>query len=257
MRTQPGESAQAAAPLRPSDIVTAYGRTADNRWILAWNREITFGWIPSSALGCTAPFEDLRPTDPDILLTPQPTAERAAPTTPITGMATTTAVSVAAMTTATALPTVTETPAPTATATATATETPAPTATAMATATEAPPTATATPVVQPTVAITATAEPTPRAATPTTAVEETPAPPEALACVVASTSNLNLRNGPARTARLIGRLRPGAKFSATGRNAEGTWLYGATERGAFGWVIASAMRCEGDVRALPIVADGG
>ena len=193
MRTQPGESAQAAAPLRPSDIVTAYGRTADNRWILAWNREITFGWIPSSALGCTAPFEDLRPTDPDILLTPQPTAERAAPTTPITGMATTTAVSVAAMTTATALPTVTE----------------------------------------------------------------TPAPPEALACVVASTSNLNLRNGPARTARLIGRLRPGAKFSATGRNAEGTWLYGATERGAFGWVIASAMRCEGDVRALPIVADGG
>jgi len=69
--------------------------------------------------------------------------------------------------------------------------------------------------------------------------------------------NLNLRSGPARTARLIGKLRPGAKFSATGRNAEGTWLYGATERGAFGWVIASAMRCEGDVRALPIVADGG
>ena len=271
MRTQPGESAQAAAPLRPSDIVTAYGRTADSRWILAWNREITFGWIPSSALGCTAPFEDLRPTDPDILLTPQPTAERAMPTTPIAGTATATAVSVAAITTATVSATVTETPAPTAmatatatetpaltvTATATATETPAPTATAMATATEVPPTATATPVMQPTATITATAEPVPPAATPTTAMQETPVPSEALACVVASTMNLNLRSGPARTARLIGKLRPGAKFSATGRNAEGTWLYGATERGAFGWVIASAMRCEGDVRALPIVADGG
>jgi len=231
MRVRPGESAQVAAPLRPSDIVTAYGRTRDSRWILAWNRQITFGWIPSSALGCSAPFEDLRPTDPGILLTPQPTAERTALPTPVASTPTVTATSVDATATVTALPISAETPAPT---------------------------ATATPVMQPTAAITETAEPTPLAATPTTAAEETPAPPEALPCVVISTVNLNVRSGPARTARLIGRLPPGAKFSATGRNSgDETWLYGVTERGTFGWVIGSAVRCEGDIRALPVATQGG
>jgi len=229
MRVRPGESAQAAASLRPSDIVTAYGRTRDSRWILAWDRQITFGWLPSSALGCSAPFEDLRPTDPGILLTPQPTAERTALPTATAGTATAAATSVVATMTATPLPTPTETPAPT---------------------------ATATPVAQPTAAIPEAAELT---VTPTaTTVEETPAAPESLSCVVISTVNLNVRSGPARTAQLIGRMPPGATFSATGRNnAEETWLYGVTERGITGWVIASAVRCEGDIRALPVATQGG
>ncbi|MCS6849507.1 MAG: hypothetical protein RMN52_17555, partial [Anaerolineae bacterium] len=79
MRKEPDDAALATAPLQSSDIVTAYGRTADGQWILVWNREITFGWIPSNVLGCTAPFEDLRPTGPDVLLTPQPTVARPGP----------------------------------------------------------------------------------------------------------------------------------------------------------------------------------
>jgi uncharacterized protein YgiM (DUF1202 family) len=93
-------------------------------------------------------------------------------------------------------------------------------------------------------------------ATPTVTVVATEAPVGPLACVVAINRALNLRAGPDRTTRLLGQLRPGAKFSATGRNADATWLYGATERGDLGWVIASAVRCDGDPGGLPVVNGG-
>ncbi len=265
MRREPGEAAPMTTSLQPSEIVTAYGRTMDGQWILTWNRDITYGWIPSSVLGCTAPFEDLRPTQPDILLTPQPTIR---PTTfpgPLTGAATATPERVAAATTETAAPAE-------GTATGTAAEgvpvepSPGPTETpptALETSTPTPadvtttPTSTpivATPEVTATAAITMLAESATPQVTPT--VAEAQAPPEPLTCVVAINRALNLRGGPARTARLLGQLRPGAQFAATGRNDDATWLYGATERGDFGWVIASAVRCDGDVETLPIVNGG-
>lgn len=258
MRREPVEAAQVTAPLQSSDIVTAYGRTADGQWIVVWNREITFGWIPSGILGCSAPLEDLRPTEPDVLLTPQPTVARPEP---MAGAATATPVSVAAMTTGTPVPAATSAPGPTATAlpatgTAVPVETPpaaTETSTPAPTATELPAIATATPVVATqeataTAAITLTLEP----ATPTVTVAAT----EPLTCVVAINRALNLRAGPDRTTRLLGQLRPGTKFSATGRNTDATWLYGATARGDFGWVIASAVRCDGDTGGLPVVNGG-
>jgi hypothetical protein len=254
MRREPVEAAQVTAPLQSSDIVTAYGRTADGQWILVWNREITFGWIPSNTLGCTAPFEDLRPTGPDVLLTPQPTIARPAP---MAGVATATPVSIAAVTVVTPTPAVTETGTPEPTATELpATETAMPAATAtLPTATEtSAPTATPTATMQvaATAAITPPVEPT----TPTVTAAPTEAPAEPLACVVAINRALNLRAGPDRTTQLLGQLRPGAKFAATGRNTDATWLYGATARGDFGWVIASAVRCDGDTGGLPVVNGG-
>lgn len=238
MRREPEDAALVTASLQPSDIVTAYGRTGDSRWILAWNREITFGWIPSGDLGCSAPLEDLRPTEPDVLLTPRPTAT---PAEPMAGAATATPTSV----TATAeTPTPTETPTPEPTPTATPKVTPM----ATATATELP----TTPTLEATMVITPTIEP----ATPTATIAATEVPTESLACVVAITQALNLRAGPDRTTRWLGQIRPGASFSATGRNADATWLYGATARGDLAWVIASALRCEGDPTSLPVVNGG-
>lgn len=261
MRQEPGEAAEVTAPLQVSDIVTAYGRTADGQWILTWNREITFGWIPSNALGCSAPFEDLRPTEPDVLRTPQPTVARPEP---MAGVATTAPASVAAVVAGTGTPAATETsvPEPTATelpATETAmpaatTTLPAATETSAPTATESPATATVTPTAQ--VTATTAITPTLAPAAPTVTVAATEAPLEPLACVVAINRALNLRAGPDRTTRLLGQLRPGAKFSATGRNTDATWLYGATARGDFGWVIASAVRCDGDTGGLPVVNGG-
>lgn len=246
MRRLPGEAAEVTAPLQPRDIVTAYGRTTDGQWILAWNREITFGWIPSSGLGCSAPFEDLRPTEPDVLLTPSPTAT---PSEPMAGAGTGTPTSDAVAGTETPTPTAARTPEPTATAT--------PEALPTATGTSAPiPTETATatlPALTPEVTATATVTPTPEPVTPTATIEATELPTQSLACVVSITQALNLRAGPDRASRWLGQLRPGARFSATGRNADATWLYGATARGDLAWVIASALRCDGDPNSLPVV----
>lgn len=227
MRREPQDAAQVTAPLQSSDIVTAYGRTANGQWILIWNREVAFGWIPSGVLGCSAPFEDLRPTEPDVLLTPRPTA------TPPALMA---GAKTAAPTPAAVAAAATETPTPA------ATQTPEPTA------------AEASPAPAPEAAAPAAATPTPETASPTPAVAATKPPAGPLACVVAIDRALNLRAGPDRAARLLGQLRPGATFNAAGRNADATWLYGATARGDFAWVIASALRCEGDPGGLAVVA---
>lgn len=227
MRQEPVDAAQVTAALQSSDIVTAYGRTANGQWILIWNREVVFGWIPSAVLGCSAPFEDLRPTEPDVLLTPYPTAM---PPALMAGAKTATPMpaAIAAAAAATPTPAATQTPEPT--------------------AAEAPP------VPAPEATVSPMATLVPETASPTPAVAVTESPAEPLACVVAIDRALNLRAGPDRTARLLGQLRPGAKFNAAGRNADATWLYGATARGDFAWVIASALRCEGDPGGLAVVA---
>ncbi|GIV85126.1 MAG: hypothetical protein KatS3mg052_2133 [Candidatus Roseilinea sp.] len=250
MRQEPEDAARVTAPLRPSDIVTAYGRTANGQWILIWNREIAFGWIPSGVLGCSAPFEDLRPTEPDVLLTPRPTvtppalmadAKTAIPT----------PVAVAAAVTETPTPLATQTPEPAVTE---APPTVAPTDMLTPTTTEQVITLTTT--AAPDANAPATVMPTPETTvSPTAAVAATEPPAETLACIVAIDRALNLRAGPDRATRLLGQLRPGANFNATGRNADATWLYGTTARGNFAWVIASALRCEGDPGGLRVVAD--
>ncbi len=227
MRLEPADVARVTASLQSRDIVTAYGRTTNGQWILIWNREVAFGWIPTGALGCSAPVEDLRPTEPDVLLTPRPTVTLPAL---VAGAktATPTPAAVAAAATQTPTPVATQTPEPTVTE---APPAPAPEATAPATVMPTPETA---------------------SSAPTIAATESPAEP--LACVVAIDRALNLRAGPDRAARLLGQLRPGAKFNAVGRNADTTWLYGATARGSFAWAIASALQCEGDLGGLAVVA---
>ena len=254
MRLEPADAARVTASLQSRDIVTAYGRTTNGQWILIWNREVAFGWIPTGALGCSAPVEDLRPTEPDVLLTPRPTVTLPAL---VAGAktATPTPAAVAAAATETPTPVATQTPEPTVTEappTVALTDTPIPTTTeqaVVATATAAPP-APAPEATAPAVVM-----PTPETASPAPTIAATESPAEPLACVVAIDRALNLRAGPDRAARLLGQLRPGAKFNAVGRNADTTWLYGATARGSFAWAIASALQCEGDPGGLAVVAD--
>ncbi len=240
MRLQPAEDAPAVAALKPRDVVTAYGRTEDSDWILAWNRDITYGWVSASGLGCSAPFAELRPTAPDILLTPEPTATAS----PAAATATATATATAAQP-ATGAPPPSPIPSPTATP-----ETPIVGPTIIVR------------VITVTVIVTVTVPPIVIVATPTPTVVrsvETPTPtpaaapiPGALRCTVTSERLLNLRSGPDRSFRLIGQLQPGASFFATGRNADETWLVGVTASGLRAWVISSAVSCQGDLSSLPI-----
>jgi len=244
MRLQPDEGAPAVAALKPREVVTAYGRTEDSGWILAWNRDIAYGWLPASSLGCSAPFEELRPTASDVLLTPEPT-ETASPTAP--------AGEVAAATPTRPIAT-----------------TPPPSPLPSPTATPEPPAIGPTIIVRVitvTVIVTVTVPPIVIIATPTPTVMRpletrapTPTPaiapiPDALTCVVISERALNLRSRPDRSSRLVGRLQPGANFFATGRNADETWLAGVTASGLRAWVISSAVRCQGDVSGLPVTSE--
>ncbi len=245
MRLQPDEGAPAVAALKPRDVVTAYGRTEDSGWILAWNRNIAYGWLPASSLGCSAPFEELRPTASDILLTPEPT-DTVRPTAPTEAVAA-----------ATATQPIATTPLP-------------PTPIPSPTATPEPPVLGPTIIVRVitvTVIVTVTVPPIVIIATPTPAVVRpletralTPTPtitpiPDALTCVVTGERILNLRSRPDRSSRLVGRLQPGATFFATGRNADQTWLNGLTPAGLRAWLIASAVSCQGDVSSLPVASE--
>jgi hypothetical protein len=243
MRLRPDEGAPAVAVLKPRDIVTAYGRTEDSGWILAWNRDITYGWVPASSLGCSAPFEDLRPTASDVLLAPEPT-ETVGPIAPTEAVIAATATKPIATTP----PPPSPIPSPTATP-----EPPVPGPTIIVR------------VITVTVIVTVTVPPIVIIATPTPVVArqlETRAPapaptitpiPDALTCVVTSERILNLRSRPDRSSRLVGRLQPGATFFATGRNTDQTWLNGLTSTGLRAWAIASAVSCQGDVSSLPVV----
>lgn len=292
LHPQPNAAIAPVAELAAREIITAYGRTADVQWVLAWNKDRTSGWVTAGLVGCTVPTAELFPTAPDALAA-QPAAVAAAPTdvpTPVPPTAAPTEVPTQA-----AAPTDVPTPVPPADAPTQAaaptdvpapvlpTETPAvadaPTETATTPPAEAPTQAAApTPIIIiqiVTVVVTVTAAPAepavaatlaPPAPTPipspTFAPTTTPVTPEPTAapatpidseCVVTPGTPVNLRRGPSRTERLLGALPEGATFVAFGRNEDATWLYGATARRTFGWLIASAVACQSDVQALPVV----
>jgi hypothetical protein len=266
LRVQPDASVAPAAELAAREIITAYGRTADALWVLGWNKDDVYGWVTADVVGCTVPTAELFPTDPNVLLAEPGVAVAEQPaSTPIA----------APEPTATALPTETAAPEPTATALPTETAAPQPTATlvpaaqqptviiriitVVVTVTAAPaepaamPTLTQAAQPSPTIAPTTTPQPTDAAAAPTTVSTATASAPVDSECVVTPGTPVNLRRGPARTERLLGSLPEGTAFIAFGRNEDATWLYGATPRRTFGWLIASAVACLGELARLPVV----
>ena len=78
----------------------------------------------------------------------------------------------------------------------------------------------------------------------------TPAQVRDLRCTVTPGTPVNLRNGPARTAKLLDTLPASTRFLAQGRNEDATWLYGFTERQMAGWLIASSLECDGNPAEL-------
>jgi uncharacterized protein YgiM (DUF1202 family) len=111
------------------------------------------------------------------------------------------------------------------------------------------PTSTITPSLEP------TATPVAETPTPTPTIAATSAPTSAtdIQCTVFVTTGVNVRSGPARTFAVLGVARTGEKFVASGRNANNQWLFGTSERGFTGWVVAGGMRCTKPVRTLPVV----
>lgn len=226
MYLEPGDLTPITAQLANREIITAYGRTADANWVLGWNAASTTGWVSAQSIGCTVPVQELRPTEAKVLLTPIPGATQAATAKP-------------AETAGPSQP-ATETPAAQSPATAPSAAVVSP----IATPTEAAPAIEPSGTVTSTSELTATVETTPTTGAPTVAVAE-------IKCVVTPGAPVNLRRGPGRTFRSLGTLRPGSEFNASGRNQDGDWLFGTTARGTEGWLIASSVKCEGDVASLP------
>ncbi len=79
-------------------------------------------------------------------------------------------------------------------------------------------------------------------------------PPVAtLTPVTIKTSNrINIRSGPSTRNSVLGSLASGQTVRATGRNAEGDWLYIAFDEQT-GWVFAQLVTVEGDAESLPII----
>jgi hypothetical protein len=121
-----------------------------------------------------------------------------------------------------------------------------------------PPTATAAPIPPtptfggdlPTESATATSSPSPSPTpTPTTSNE---------VIITAATGNLNIRRGPSSYYNVVTSLAQGQSARASGRDAQGHWLYIAipANPSAFGWISTQTQysTIEGDVNALPIIA---
>lgn len=235
----PQAGATQAAALSSRSIITAYGRTADATWVLGWDASAMRGWLPAASIGCTAPVEDLSVTDAGVLLTPTAMA-LAEVTTEATRVAT--VETTANMTATTTINVVTATPA--ATLEPTATEAPIPTQTAFPTTVLLP---TALPTQAP---LSATVAPTSPLRVITVVVTATPSQVRDLRCEVTPGTPVNLRNGPARDAKLLDTLPAGTRFLAQGRNEDASWLYGFTERQMPGWLIASSVECDGNPAQL-------
>ncbi len=132
--------------------------------------------------------------------------------------------------------------------TALAADAPTPTPTAALAPTEAPvATPTETPTLAPTLAPTPTLTlvPTAAATLPPTAIN-------GIQCTVFVTTGVNVRSGPARTFAVLGVARTGEAFVASGRNANNQWVFGTSERGFTGWVVAGGVRCTKPIRTLPV-----
>lgn len=66
----------------------------------------------------------------------------------------------------------------------------------------------------------------------------TPPPPSGNTCTARAT--VNIRRAPSMSARIVGRVQRGGRFTVTKRQSG--WLYGRTAS-TRGWVRASFMRC--------------
>lgn len=63
-------------------------------------------------------------------------------------------------------------------------------------------------------------------------------------------SGLNTREGPTRESPVVDVLRQGERFEAMRRTSNGSWLYGITPRGIWGWAATSYLRCAYATRLL-------
>jgi uncharacterized protein YgiM (DUF1202 family) len=259
VRRGPGTTFPAFTKLNAGETFVAVGRSEDGFWlggrVLSANRS---GWVIAASVFCFGSITTLPTLQGNVLPAAEATATPTLTTTPTELPPTQTA-------TATATPTLTTTPTelpPTQTATATATATATPTLTT--TPTELPPTQTATatatkpptitPVITPTeTLLVLTSTPTPTlAATPAPTATSTPTTTPGIQCTVFVTTGVNVRAGPARTFAVLGVARTGEAFAASGRNANNQWLFGTSERGFTGWVVAGGLRCARPIRTLPV-----
>ncbi|MEZ0395528.1 MAG: hypothetical protein ABWK53_03725 [Anaerolineales bacterium] len=115
---------------------------------------------------------------------------------------------------------------------------------ALPASTPVPPTSTVAPPPPPTE--TPSPEPSP---TPTTSSE---------VIITAASGNLNIRRGPAIYYNVVTSLAQGQSARASGRDAQGYWLYVAipANPSAFGWISTqtSYSSIEGDINSLPVIA---
>jgi hypothetical protein len=245
----PQAGATEAASLSSRTIITAFGRTADATWVLGWNADEVRGWLPAKSVGCTAPMEDLRITDAGVLLTPT-AAVMAEVVQDATAEVTAEMTATTMINAATATPAATQAPTATQAPAATATAARIPTRTASPSVTPVPtdaPRSTPAPTLSP---VAATAAPATPARIITVVVTPTQTQVRDLRCEVTPGTPVNLRNGPARDARLLDTLPAGTRFLAQGRNEDAGWIYGFTERQMAGWLIASSVECDGNPAQL-------
>ncbi len=247
MRLLPEAQAMPVAELAQGEVITVYGRTRNRQWVLGWNRDARFGWVPSAKaqIGCSVPVVELKPAEPNVLVkaiaTPTPLAIAQATATP-----TFTAAQAAQRPLSTfpplSKPTSSAPPEVTATLpTPTPLETFPTEAGLLTPAAGIPPSQTEP---QPSPTPTFTPQPTPT--TVYGVVVE-------LTCTVTPGTPVNIRRGPSRSERLLGALPAGNTFRAKGRNEDASWLYGTGQNGVTGWMIASGLVCKGDTRDLAIV----
>ncbi len=128
----------------------------------------------------------------------------------------------------------------------------APTAAGQPASTETPlpPTATSAPNL-------ASAEPTSIPPTATSLPEPTFTPTSSVVTINAATGNLNIRRGPGLYYNVITSMTQGSSAIASGRDAQGYWLYVSipTNPSAYGWVSTQTpySTIQGDINTLPIM----
>ena len=94
------------------------------------------------------------------------------------------------------------------------------------------------------------------AATPTVEPTPTLTPPSEV-IITAATGNLNIRRGPSQFYNVTTSLAQGGSATATGRDAQGYWLYIAIPSlpSAYGWISTQTQysTIDGDIDSLPVV----
>jgi uncharacterized protein YgiM (DUF1202 family) len=103
---------------------------------------------------------------------------------------------------------------------------------------------TGTPTLRPTMSATKTLRPTPT---------RTPRPVSLNACVTNTT--IRVRRGPGTQYEVIGGLVSGTCMTILGRNEDLMWVYMASEDNKKGWVNASLLTIDGDLRRVAVQGD--